>query len=104
MTAVAIHAVVHVPADPLVFVIGLIFRVAVRALENAVVAWIRMANGAHSVRMAVVGVEPRVIEGRAQPAGGAMARRAGRREPRRDVVWIRRAAVIFRMAAVAVGR
>lgn len=104
MTAVAIHAVVHIAADTLVLVVGLIFRVAIRALEDAVVAWIGMADGAHSIRSAVVGVEPCVIEGRAQPAAGGMASCAARRETCRDVVWIRRSAVILRMAAVAIGR
>jgi len=82
VTAVAIHTVVHVAADALVLVIGLIFRVAIRTLEDAVVAWIGVADRAHSIRSPVVGVEPGVIEGCAQPAAGCMASRAGRREAR----------------------
>ena len=104
VAAVAIHAVVHVPADALVLVIGLIFRVAIRALKDAVIAWIGVADGAHSIRSAVVGVEPGVIEGRAQPTAGAMARGTGCRKTCRNVIRIRRAAIVLRMAAVAVGR
>lgn len=104
VAVVAIHAVVNVPTHAPVLAIGLSLRVAVRALEDAVIVWIRMADGAHTVRMAVVGIEPGVIKGRAQPTAGAMTGGARRRETCCEVVWIRRAAVILRMAAVAVGR
>src|SRR5579871_6827481 len=77
---------------------------AVRALENAVVARIGMADRTHSIRSAVIRVEPGVIEGGAQPAAGGMAGRAGGRKTCSLVIGIRRAAVILGMTAVTVGR
>ena len=104
MTAVAIHAVVHVPADALMLRVGLVLRMAVRALEDAVVVWIRVADRAHSTRSAMFHVEPRVSKRCIQPAAGRMASGAGCGEPRRNMVRTRRGAVILGMAAITVGR
>lgn len=75
---------------------------AVRALENAVIVRIGVADRAHAIGSAVIGVEPGVIERRTQPTAGGVASGAGIGESRRDVVRIRRAAVVLRMAPVTV--
>ena len=48
--------------------------------------------------------EPRVIEGRARPARGAVADRAIPRETGLDVVGVRRSVVVLHVAAVAICR
>ena len=83
MALIAIDAVVDVTLDALMVSVGLIRRVAVRALEHGIVVRIRMASGADVVRLAVIGRKLRVlrvIESGAGPCSGVVAVLAGRRE------------------------
>lgn len=63
-----------------------------------------MASGADSSRVAVVGREPGVVEGRACPRGGGVAGLAGRRETGCRVIGIGRGLVIGLMTRKAIGR
>jgi len=68
MALVAIHAVVHVTIDVAMIAIRIRLRVAVGALEDAVVSRICVARRADAVRVAVIHREPRVIESGSQPS------------------------------------
>ena len=62
---------------------------AIRALEDRIVSGIRVAGCADSTRVAVVRVEPGMVERCARPPGNnLMTRLAGGRESSRDVVGI----------------
>ena len=83
MALITVRAVVHRPTD-----IGMaeIRRVptamAIRALKHCVVVRIRVARGTNAIRISVVHVEVRVIEGRSSPRCRGVASRAGcRRTP-----------------------
>ena len=104
MTAVAIHAVVHIAANTLVPRVRVRFGVAICALKHTVVARVGVAGRAHTIRMTVTGGKPCVIERRIQPAAGRVTSGAGVWKSCRDVVRIRCPVVIVGMAAVAVGR
>ena len=104
MALVAIHAVVDISADISMVGVGVSFGVAVRALKNAVVTCVGMAGGAYPVGIAVVYVEPGVIENSAQPTGRGMAGGAGRGETSGDVVRVIGSLVFGFVTAVAVGR
>ena len=96
---VAVHAVVHISLNVLVIRICLRFRVAVSALENRVVVRIRMTRRAHSIGVAMVDRELRVlrvIERRIEPVRGAVTVLARHREELRlrRVSRIGRAVVI----------
>ena len=104
MAVVTIHAVVYVTTDTTVLIVRVRFRVAIRALEHAVVVWVRMASGANSVRSSVVHREVCVVESGIEPTGSRMTRGARRRKARTHVGRIRRPAVVLLMAAVAVRR
>lgn len=74
MTLVTIRAVVNVPTDIGVLEIGcVVVAMATSALEHRVVIRVRMAGCANSIRVAVIGREIRVIEGRPRPGGGGVA-------------------------------
>ena len=104
MALIAIHAVVHVTANVAMIAICIRLRVAVRALEDAVVGRIRVTRRADSVRVAVIDVKPRVIEGGSQPTRSSVASGTRRRKSRRHVIRIVRALVIHLVTAKAVGR
>jgi hypothetical protein len=54
MALITIHAVIYIPADVRVPEIGRVpAPMATRALENRVVAWIRVAGRAHTVSIPV---------------------------------------------------
>ena len=106
---VAVHAVVHIPVDALVVPVRLRFRMAIGALENRVVIRIRVARRTHSIRVAMVDRERRVlrvIERRVQPVRGAMTVLARRREELRlrCMPRIRRVVVVGLVAADAGSR
>lgn len=84
--------------------IGVRFRMTVGALEHAVITGIRMAGGAHAVRIPVIDVEPGVIEGRSRPARGVVTKSTGVREACRNVIGIVRFVVLVLVTAVAVRR
>lgn len=63
VAAVAVHAVVDVPAHAPMPVVRLRLRVAVGALEDGVVVRIRVACAAHAICIAVIDVEPGVVKG-----------------------------------------
>ena len=99
MALVAVHAVVHISLNALVILIRLRFRVAVSALENRVVVRIRMARRTHSIRVAMVNRELRVlrvIERRILPVRGVMAVLASGREK----LWLRRMSRIRRLVVI----
>ena len=105
MALVAIHTVVHIPADIRMLEIACVpAAMALRALKHLVVARICVAGCANSIRVTVIYVEPRVVEYGAGPCGGRMARVASGREPSRFVVRIGRVVVIRLVAAHACGR
>ena len=104
MTLVAVHAVVHIAADALVIGIRLRLRMAIRALEDAVIVRVRMAGGTHAACVAMIGGEPCVIKCRSRPCGCAMARLAGSGKACSDVVRIGRALIIGFVARIAIGR
>lgn len=103
MAVIAIHAVPHVPVDTVVLRIGIRFGMAIGALKHRVVVGVRVAGGANTIRAAVIGREPCVVEGGARPCRCCVAGGAGRRELGRDVVRVGRAGVLRLMAGVAVG-
>ena len=99
---VAIHAVVHVPADVRMFEIGrVVISMASGALKNGVVACIRVAGSAHAIRVAMIQIEIRVIECRSGPSGGGVARGARRWEAGGRMVRVRRPVIVRLMAAHA---
>ena len=94
MTRVAIHAVIHIPANIRVTETGrVIVPVASRALEYGIVARVSVAGGTHAVGAAVVQREVRVIECRSRPRRCGVARRAGCRKPGSLVVRTRRGGI-----------
>lgn len=103
MAVIAIHTVVDVSTHALMLVVGPRLRMAVRALEDAVVVRIGMAGRTNPVCIAMIDVEPSVIESGSQPARGRMAGRTARWESRRYVIRIRRALVVHLVTAIAVG-
>ena len=104
VAVVAIRAVVDVATHALVIGIGLRFLMAVGALEHQVVARVRMAGRANAVGAPVIGREPGVIKGRAQPTGGGVTRGAGCGEAGGYVVRIVRGRVVSLMTGIAVCR
>ena len=105
MTLVAINAVVDVAADVLMIRIGGSFSVAVRALEDSVVAGIGVARRTDSIRPTVPDIEPGVVEGRACPPGHHLvAGLAGGWESSRYVVRIVRCLVLGFVTRVAIAR
>jgi len=102
VAAVAIHAVVDVPANTAMPTVRLCFRVTVGALENAIVARIGMAYRTDTVGSAMLHVEPRVSESGVQPTRGGMASGASRREARARMRGTGRPRVVLLMATVAV--
>jgi hypothetical protein len=104
VTLVAINAVVNVAAHALMVLIGGSLGMAIRALENCVVAWARVARGADPGRATVVGVEPGVVERCARPPrNNLVAGLAGGRESGRYVVRIVRALILGFVARIAIG-
>lgn len=101
MALVAIDAVVNVVLNALMVGIRLALGMTIRAGENGVVIGIRVAGRTNSIRVAVIGWEPSVVEDCTQPRRGVVAGLAGGREPGCDVVWIVRSLIIRLMAAVA---
>ena len=104
MALVAIHAVVYITANVAMIAIRVRLGVAVRALEDAIVGRIRVTRRADSVCVAVIDVEPGVIESGAQPTRGGVASSARGRESRRRVIRIVRGLVFRLMTTKAIGR
>ena len=102
MTLVTIHAVVDISPDVGVTEIrGVVIAVATRALEHRVVARVRMAGCADSVRVAMVGREVRVIECCPRPCRRGVTGSARRRESGGRVIRVSRSVVIGLVAAYA---
>jgi hypothetical protein len=104
MAVVAVHAVVDIVAYASVIRVRLRLEMAIRTAEYLVVVRVRMAGTADAVRPPVVGRKPRMIERRAQPRGRRMTGAARRREGRRGVIRIGRAAVLGGVARITVSR
>lgn len=85
-------------------IVSLCFRVAIGALENAVVARIRVANGTNSVRSAVIRGEIGMVEGGAEPTRRRVACGTSCWKARAHVVRIVGSFIVRLMAAVAVRR
>jgi len=64
---IAIRAVVYVPTNALVLLVGLTLGVTIRAREHGVVRGVGVTRRTDSVRTAVIRREPGVIEDRALP-------------------------------------
>ena len=107
MALVAVHAVVHIPADVRVMEIGRVpAPMATRALENRVVVRIRVAGGTNAVSVAVILWEPGMVKRGSEPVRSRVTCRASCRENgwRGFMDGIGGAIVIHRVAAVASGR
>lgn len=103
MTLVAINAVVDVAAHALMSLIRGRLSVAIRALEDYVVAGIGVARRTNSIRTPVVGGEPGVVEGCACPPGNHLvAGLAGGWESGRYVVRIVRGLVLGFVTRIAI--
>jgi len=105
VTLVAINAVVDVAAYTLMVLIGGSLGVAVRALEDSVVAGIGVARCTDPICPTVLGVEPGMVEDRACPPGNHLvAGLAGGWESCRYVVRIVRGLVLGFVTRVAIAR
>lgn len=104
MTLIAIHAVVDIAGDALVIRVGLRLGVAVGTREHGEITRVGMASRAHTVCPAVIRWEPRVVEGRVQPAGCAVTRLASGRESCGGMIRIIRGPVVRLVTRVAVRR
>ena len=67
MALITVGAVVNVALHAPVVRVRLTLGVAIGAREYEIVCGVRVAGRAHTVGIAVIGREPRVIENRAQP-------------------------------------
>src|SRR5260370_13676500 len=97
MARIAIDAVIYVAAYATVSRVRRGRGMASRGLKDRIVAGIRVARAANSVRIAVIHVEERVIlrrQTRRHPCRGGMACVAGRRPRRGLVIGVRRVVVI----------
>ena len=106
MTLITVDAVIHVPAYIGVMEIGrVVTTMTGGALEDRIVGSTGVARRAHARRIAVVHIEPRVIERGARPGGGVMAGSAGGGEYRRRGLMDRigRPVVIRHVATVTIG-
>ena len=103
MALIAIHTVIDIIWIALVSRIGLGLGVAIRALEDGIVARIGVAGRAHTVRAAVGHREPGMVERSPRPCRGVVASRAGggKNGRRRLMNWIRGAVVVCLVATVA---
>ena len=89
MALVAINAVVDVATHVLMFRIGIRLGMAIRTLENGVVTRTGVAGCTNPCRVAVVSVEPSMVERCARPPGNnLMAGLAGGRESRSNVIRV----------------
>lgn len=109
MARIAIRAVVHIIAYPLVMAVGrrLVVRVARYAGEDRVIARIGVAigtGGPLAVMRAGVDGEPGVVESRTQPGRRVVTRTACSRERSCDVVRIRYALIVGLVTRVTIGR
>ena len=107
MTLITINAVVHISANSLVLRISRTLGMAVCALKYRVVVGIDVTRSAHTVRVAMVNGERRVlgvIERGIQPACRGVTRGAGCWEKLwlRRMPGIRRRLVVGFVAAVAI--
>jgi len=102
---VAVHAVVDIPANALMVLVCAGLGMAIRALENRVIARICVARCANSTRASMVGVEPGMVEDSACPPGDDLVARLTRGgEARRDVVRIVGTLIFRFVTRIAVGR
>ena len=104
MALIAILAVVDIPADALVLLIGLRLQVAARAGEHRIVVGVRVAVAANAVGVAMVHREPGVIKRGIGPKLGVVTRLTSRREMRGHVVGVVCVQIVLLVAAVAIGR
>jgi len=107
MALIAVHAVIDI-----VWVAAMrlgqprLVRMATRALENEVVAWIRVAGGTNAVGVAVIHWEPGVIKRGSEPACSRVTGQAGCcKDGWRGLVdRIRSSSIIRGMATIAIRR
>ena len=64
MALIAVHAVVHVATNAAMIGVRVRLRVAIGALEDAVIGGIGMTGRTHAIGVPVIHWEPRVIESR----------------------------------------
>jgi len=92
MARIAINAVIHVTSHATVPRVGRGSRMASRALKDRIVAGIRMAGAADSVRLAVIHIKEGVIlrrQARWHPCRSGVTGVASRRPGRGLVIGIR---------------
>jgi len=107
MTLVTIHAVVDIPAHVRVMeIVGVPAPMASGTLENRVVGRTCVAGGAHAVSIAVINVEPGVVERCAGPGSRVVTSRASSCENcwRGGMDRIGSSSIIRRMTAIAIRR
>src|SRR5579872_5852148 len=99
MALVAVDAVVNVVPHALMVRVCLALGMAVRAREDRVIVRVRMARGANTVRIAVIGWEPCVVKDGTEPRSGVVACLACGRKSGCNMVGIVGSLVIRLMAA-----
>jgi hypothetical protein len=99
---VTVHAAVYVSTNIRMFEIGcVVISMASSALEDGIIARVRMASSAHAIRISVIRREVRVVEGGPCPRRGGVARGAGRGEAGGRMVRVGRPVIVRLMAAHA---
>lgn len=104
MALIAIRTAIDVAVHAAVVRIRLRLAVADGAGKYRVIRGIGVASGTDTSRIAMVGWEPGVVEGRSGPRAGGVAGLTGGREPGRRVIRICRGLIVGLMAREAVGR
>ena len=105
MALVAVHTVVDIATNVRMTEIRRVpSAMAACALEHCVVTRIDVARSAHPIGIAVVHVEPRVVESGSQPTGGRVADCARSGEAGRDVTRIIGSLVVGFVTTIAIGR
>ena len=104
MALVAIRAAIYVATNATVVGVGLGLGMAIRARKDRIVRGIRMASGANSTGITMIGWEPCVVERRSGPSCGGVTGLAGGRETGRGVIRIGGGLVVGLVTGEAIGR
>src|ERR1019366_2039073 len=103
MVLVAIDAVVDIPANPLVILVGFALGMAIGTCKDGIIVRIGVTSGTNAARAAVVHIPPGMVEGGIEPGVGVVTRLACRREMRGGMVGVGRFVIVGRMARIAKG-
>lgn len=103
MALVAIDAVVDIPANPLVLLVGLALGMTIGAGKNRIIVRVGVTRGTYAPSPAVVHIPPGMVELGVEPGRRVVTGFTSRREMRGGVVRVRRPVVVGRMARIAKG-